>query len=104
MRKPVFLGNYRRREEKDKMHTLHLNVGDALLEFSSFQQWVNKAQSWFKQVKKVTHDYICVDKSGRICTCGKHFMRADKEHAFPITVYAIEDAPQENKDEKQASA
>jgi hypothetical protein len=86
------------------MNTLYINVGEELLEFSSFQQWVNKAQSWFRNLNMERHQYICVDKSGRICVCGAQFMRAGKEHTFPVTVYAIEDAPQSNREEKQASA
>lgn len=86
------------------MKTLHINVGEPLLQFDSYQQWVNRARTWFEGLGKGSYEYICVDVSGRVCTCGKQFMRARDENTYPITVYAIEEAPHENVEEKQASA
>jgi hypothetical protein len=62
-----------------------------MLEFSSFQQWVDHAASWFVRAKKefCTNKYICLDNKGRVCMSGGEFMRADREGTFPVKVYSI---------------
>jgi hypothetical protein len=77
------------------MVSITVQVGEVLIEFTSFQQWVNKAKSWFRNLGMSSCQYICLDNVGRVCTCGKQFMQADREGTFPIRVYAIEDAPQD---------
>ena len=74
------------------MTTLTIKLGEPLFSFHSKQQWVNKAQSWYSGLKK--DSYITIDAAGRICTHGKHFMRAEDEDTYPITVYLIEPEPQ----------
>ena len=88
------------------MISVTVQVGKVLIEFTSFQQWVNKAKSWFQQLGYLSTQYICLDNVGRVCTCGKQFMQADREGTFPIRVYAIEDAPQNTMEagEQQATA
>jgi hypothetical protein len=76
------------------MKTISVQVGRILLEFMSFREWVNHAQSWFGALNMHSTQYICLDNVGRICTCGKQFMQADKEKTYPIRVYAIEQEPQ----------
>ena len=49
-------------------------------EFTSFQQWVNKARSWIGGT-----GWICVDAKGRQCKIGAHMMLAEKEGAFPVS-------------------
>ena len=70
-----------------------IQLGDELFSFSSFERWVNKAPSWFcntrREFRLRDSEMICVDKHGRICTLGKHFMQARDEGTFPITCYAI---------------
>ena len=75
------------------MISVTVQVGEVLMEFKSFNQWVNKARSWFRDLGYNNTQYICLDNVGRICTCGKQFMQADREGTFPVRVYAIEDAP-----------
>ena len=49
-------------------------------EFTSFQQWVNKARSWIGGT-----GWLCVDAKGRQCKIGAHMMLAEKEGAFPVS-------------------
>ena len=74
-----------------------VTLGNELFSFSSFTEWVNKAQSWFSGHRK----YVCLDEIGRVCQTGYEFMRADKENCFPIRVYSVEfeTAPQDIKEE-----
>ena len=68
---------------------LEVEVEKALLIFHSFEQWVNKAQSWFPRLGISNAHYVCIDEKGRICNIGLHFMRARDEDAFPIVVYLV---------------
>jgi len=63
-------------------------LGQFLFEFVSFQQWVNKGQSWFQQYAW-NKDTICLDEEGRVCAKGIHFQRARDESTFPIKVYEV---------------
>jgi hypothetical protein len=69
------------------MARITVEVGPELFRFETFQQWVNKATSWFRRAGVTSLDVLCVDARGRICTHGKSFMRADKDGAFPVIVY-----------------
>jgi len=61
---------------------------DAIIcQFDSFQQWVNKAQSWLYGYK--SKDIIALDTKGRECICGKDMALARDENAFPVTVYKV---------------
>ena len=66
---------------------VRVRLGDELFRFTSFTQWVNKARSWFRGVRR---GYVCVDAKGRICQTGREFMRARDDGSFPIVVYAID--------------
>jgi len=63
-------------------------LGELLFEFYAFEQWVNKAQSWFQQYAW-NKDTICLDERGRVCVRGIHFQRARDENTFPIKVYEV---------------
>jgi hypothetical protein len=55
--------------------------------FINFDQWVCMASSWLTrhpQYDKTEFRAICFDSRGRICACGKDFMRARDENAFPV--------------------
>lgn len=66
---------------------LTIYVGELLFEFRSYQNWVNKAQSWFRNCGRRSDDCLCVDAKGRIVSRGEHFRRAEEEDAFPVKVY-----------------
>jgi len=68
---------------------LEIEVEKAILSFGTFEQWVNKAQSWFPRLGFSSAHYVCIDAKGRICNIGMHFMRARDEGAFPVVVYLI---------------
>lgn len=65
-----------------RWHTAFVDIGTGTpvyREFSSFQQWVNKADTW-------VGGGICIDRHGRQLARGEDFMRAREEAAFPVTV------------------
>lgn len=72
----------------EKLAPVRVRVGPELFRFSSFSNWVNKARGWFRGVP--AGSWVCIDQRGRICNSGKEFMRADREHAFPVVVYLID--------------
>ena len=54
-------------------------------QFDSFQQWVNKAQSWLASPSH--RPAVCIDAKGRRCAIGADFMRARDEDAFPVRYF-----------------
>lgn len=48
-------------------------------EFTSFQEWVNKAASWIGGTNP-----LCADAKDRICKIGGDMQRAHDEGAFPV--------------------
>jgi hypothetical protein len=54
-------------------------------EFTSHQQWVNKAQSWLKSPGY--KPAICVDAKNRRCVIGADMKRAHEENAFPVRYF-----------------
>ena len=69
---------------------MSVSLGRELFRFDSFQQWVNKAQSWFKSSGVPSSQFVCIDATGRICGMGKQFMSARDRNAFPVIVYHID--------------
>lgn len=71
------------------MTTIVLSVGDELFHFESLVDWQNHAKSRYTLAGVPDWQRITLDAKGRVCTAGLHFMQAEKDSAFPITVYAI---------------
>lgn len=69
--------------------SLTLRVGPRLFAFDSWQQWADKAQSWYAQCGAMFCDTVALDARGRICARGSQFTRARDDGAFPVTVYRI---------------
>ena len=69
------------------MSEITVVLGEKLFEFPSLLKWEQKATGWFKSTGIMQSEMICIDAAGRICTCGRDFMRADKEGTYPIAVY-----------------
>jgi hypothetical protein len=72
-------------------------MAEAQQTFDSFEQWVNKANSWLRrhpQYNNVEHGKagyrgthftaLCFDTAGRICRNGADMMRARDEGCFPV--------------------
>lgn len=78
------------REAAFAQTTVTIALGCEMFRFESFQQWVNKAQSWFKSASVPSSQFVCIDATGRICGMGKQFMSARDRGAFPVTVYNID--------------
>lgn len=71
------------------MNKKYVTLGEVLIVFSSFDNWVDKAQSRFS-ILQGYKKYLCLDKAGRVCMTGEEFMRARDDNSFPVTVYSIE--------------
>lgn len=69
------------------VNQLSISVGEMLFEFSSFQDWVNKAQGRFAMAGVRGEDTLCVDQKGRLLKKGKEFMRARDDCSFPVKIY-----------------
>lgn len=54
-------------------------------EFKTYEQWVNKGQSWLKSQSH--RPAICVDAKGRRCALGADMIRARDEGAFPVRYF-----------------
>lgn len=69
--------------------------GELICEFTSHQQWVNKAASWLGGVSgggrryKKKESCICIDAHGRVCRIGQDFMRARDENSFPVRAFRL---------------
>lgn len=74
--------------------SIQIQVGPEAFRFTSFTEWVNKAQGWFAaRIPPASRGrHLCVDAVGRVCLIGRDFMRARDEDAFPVVVFLI-DAP-----------
>jgi hypothetical protein len=77
-------------DRRDATKNPSVKLGDFLFEFSSLQDWASTAKRRFKKSGHTSMDTICLDTRGRICAWGGHFIRAEKEGAYPVRVYAIE--------------
>jgi len=71
------------------MTTITVEIGEEMFRFTSEQQWVNKAQSWFASCGVMKGNFICIDASGRVCRSGREFMRATREGTYPIICYVL---------------
>lgn len=54
-------------------------------EFATYQQWVNKGQSWL--YSPAHRPAICIDAKGRRCSTGADMMRALADGAFPVRFF-----------------
>ena len=72
------------------MTKIEITVGTEAISFAYFQDWVNHAQDRFRAAGLIgrSHEYICIDRTGNICTCGKNFKTA----TYPVIVYLIDPA------------
>jgi len=60
-----------------------------IFEFTSKEQWINKAQSWFEPYRSLSEKTICLDKNGLVLTCGKDFADAEIIQSYPVKVYRL---------------
>lgn len=68
---------------------LAIQVGPALFEFTSFEDWSRNASHRFRSLKMPSFKTICLDTAGRVCGSGEEMMRAAREQTFPVIVYHI---------------
>lgn len=63
---------------------------EPLFEFSSYAEWVNKAQGWFGNLNlSKAEKTVCIDPNGNILTVGADFKIADCRNLFPVKVFRL---------------
>lgn len=72
---------------EERMEIRQIELGEKQFEFSSYENWCNKAQGWFLSRGLRGQDVLCLDTKGRICDIGMQFKRAKDDDAYPVTVY-----------------
>lgn len=68
---------------------MNIEPGKKLFEFSSKQDWIDKANRIWKSHNVRTQQTICIDQLGRICAWGLHFTAAEQDNAYPIEVFML---------------
>jgi hypothetical protein len=58
-----------------------------MFSFSSFQEWVVRASTYYGTCPARNSDLVAIDREGRICRRGEQFMRARDDGVFPVVVY-----------------
>ena len=64
---------------------IFIHVGAKLFEFTSRQQWIDKGQDWFRPF--MAERTLCKDALGRLVFNGADFERAERDDAYPVSVY-----------------
>lgn len=64
-------------------------VGDPLWRYWSYQGWIEDGVDMFELFDVSVHDVLFLDASGRVCSLGTHFHRAEAEECYPITAYEV---------------
>ena len=72
------------------MTNIQIQVGELAFSFDSFQQWVQKSRAWHRHMGLTSVNSIAIDATGRICSLGRDFERANREATYPVTVYELE--------------
>ena len=85
--------------ENRNMNTVTVTLGEKLFEFSSKLDWINKGPRIWRTHQATEGRAISIDAKGRICQCGAEFMRAEKDNAYPVSVYRVQpDSPLNGSD------
>lgn len=71
-------------------NVLGIKVKRELFRFHNYQEWVNKAQSWYAHCGVRQGFYITVDSQGHVLHMGKCFMVATRRDLYPVTVYELQ--------------
>lgn len=76
------------------MNAVTVTLGERLFEFSSRQDWINKGPRIWRTHQATDGRAISIDAKGRVCQCGAEFTRAERDGAYPVTVYRVQpDSP-----------
>jgi hypothetical protein len=60
-----------------------------LFEFTSKQDWINRAQELFAPCPSDIQETICLDTGGNVLTTGKDFSDAEVLGTYPVKVYRL---------------
>lgn len=72
------------------MNSVTVILGEKLFEFASKQDWINKGPRIWRVHQATDGRAISIDAKGRICQCGMEFERAQKDGAYPVSVYRVQ--------------
>lgn len=76
------------------MNAVTVQLGEKLFEFASKQDWINKGPRIWRVHQATDGRAISIDAKGRICQCGAEFARAERDNAYPVSVYRVQpDSP-----------
>jgi len=67
-----------------------VTLGEAVFAFRDKQEWINRGPRPWKAYHVDGGRGLAIDAKGRICQCGAHFMRAEEDGSYPITVYRVQ--------------
>jgi hypothetical protein len=83
------------------MNVVPVMLGEKLFEFTSKQDWVNKGPRIWRVYQATDGRAISIDAKGRIVQTGAEFARAEKDGAYPVSVYRVQlDSPLNGADPK----
>lgn len=68
---------------------MDIQLGRELFMFDGFNHWCDTAQDKFNAYGVTSDKVLCVDKKGRVCTWGSHFMKAAEDAAYPVQLYPL---------------
>jgi hypothetical protein len=77
--------------QKKESHMSHIQSirAEFIFEFTSKQQWINKAPQWFEPYSSKAEKTICLDSGGNVLTTGKDFADAEVLKTYPVKVYRL---------------
>lgn len=68
---------------------MDIQLGRELFVFDGFNHWCDTAQDKFKAANVTSDKVLCLDRLGRVCAWGSHFMKAAEDGAYPVRVYLL---------------
>lgn len=92
---PFYTQERRTKEITGDRNIRSINLGVEMFRFESENDWTNSAQEKVSQAKQIPDtsnngiEMVLLDKRGRVCTRGLHFMRAIEENTYPIIAYRL---------------
>lgn len=83
---PLAFGGLRRQEK-----AMDIQLGRELFMFDGFNHWCDTAKEKFIAANTTSDKVLCIDRFGRVCALGSHFMKAAEDGAYPVRVYLLRD-------------
>ena len=75
-----------------KSNKIEIEVGKVVVRYESHDDWLENAPAsqsmFFREVR--SYRYIAIDKLGRLCFTTADYYQAEKNNAYPVTIYSTE--------------